>query len=974
MKSFHRWTNRSFDDLLGLLRELIPNGKQNLPKSYSSARKYVSGLGLHYEKYDVCHNHCTLYWGSFANATSCQICGLSRWKSDEGKSKRKKTPYKVLRYFPLKPRLQKLFMSSQVASDMRWHKEKRINDGIMRHPADSLAWKSFDEQHGSFASDARNVRLGLATDGFQPFGNMSSQHSIWPVILIPYNLPPWICMKQTNLIISMIIPGEHSPGMGIDIFLQPLIAELKELWEVGVETYDAHSKKNFTLHASIIWTISDFPAYGDLSGWSTKGYKACPACHKYTSAKHLACSKKMCYMDHRRFLPPSHKWRKDTKSCNGFREIRAIPKPLSGDEVLMELETFTQMPFNRGIKRKYDASNSFENWRKKSIFFQLPYWKTLLIRHNLDVMHIEKNVCDNVLETIMNIKGKTKDNLNSRYDLVSMGIRHELHPIVNGNNVCVPMAQYVLSNHEKEVLCKMLANLKTPDGYLSKISRCVNVKERKISGMKSHDCHVFIQRLLPLAIRGFLPKNITKPLIQLSAFFRDICSKSLDSSQLDDIEKQIVLTLCKLEMIFPPSFFDIMVHLVVHLPGEAKIAGPVQYRWMYPIERYLHKLKLYVRNKAKPEGSIAEAYIADECLTFCSRYLVGIDTIFNQLPRNDDGFDQNGCNDGLGIVRRSERPLGRGEYHLLTDDWKQKAHLYILNNCEEVWPYVEKHKGSLPNMSHRELMRRYNSEFPNWFFNHVVELHAQGAISDDLLHLAEGPLTCYKCYTGYIVNEFHFHTLDRQKIRQSQNFGVMSRGDNNCPNKEYYGTLMDVWELQYSARNQISLFKCEWFDVRYKQTGYIVDNYSITSVKANARLSTEEPFILACQAEQVFYVEDPKNPNWLVVMKTHPRDLYNMPIELQDDVCEIADDNEVYQEEENDMHGRPTRPLDNDDDIVDLNRVDVDPEEVPIQTAQEIQERIEQDDEEHNQELNIDVSEDEFGDDNNEFEEEEDDD
>ncbi|XP_057995006.1 uncharacterized protein LOC131175297 [Hevea brasiliensis] len=303
MKSFHRWTNRSFDDLLGLLRELIPNGKQNFPKSYSSARK---------------------------------------WKSDEGKNKRKKTPYKVLRYFPLKPRLQKLFMSSQVASDMRWHKEKRINDGIMRHPADSLAWKSFNEQYGSFASDARNVKLGLATD-----------------------------------------------------------------------------------------------AYGDLSGWSTKGYKACPACHKYTSAKHLACSKKMCYMDHRRFLPPSHKWRKDTKSFNGFRETRAIPKPLSGDEVLMELETFTQMPFNRGIKRKYDASNSFENWRKKSIFFQLPYWKTLLIRHNLDVMHIEKNVCDNVLETIMNIKGKTKDNLNSRYDLVSMDIRHELHPIVNGNNVCI---------------------------------------------------------------------------------------------------------------------------------------------------------------------------------------------------------------------------------------------------------------------------------------------------------------------------------------------------------------------------------------------------------------------------------------------------------------------------------------------------------------------------------------------------------
>ncbi|KAF2297980.1 hypothetical protein GH714_006822 [Hevea brasiliensis] len=115
--------------------------------------------------------------------------------------------------------------------------------------------------------------------------------------------------------------------------------------------------------------------------------------------------------------------------------------------------------------------------------------------------------------------------------------------------------------------------------------------------------------------------------------------------------------------------------------------------------------------------------------------------------------------------KRSGQPLGRGEYHLLTDDWKQKTHLYILNTCEEVWPYVEKYKGSLPNISNRELMRRYNSEFPNWFFNH-------------------------------------------------------------------------------------------------------------------------------------------------------------------DDVCELVDDNKVYQEEENDMQGRPTRPIDNDDDIVDLNRVDVNPEEV----------------------------------------------
>lgn len=78
---------------------------------------------------------------------------------------------------------------------------------------------------------------------------------------------------------------------------------------------------------------------------------------------------------------------------------------------------------------------------------------------------------------------------------------------------------------------------------------------------------------------------------------------------------------CKLEMIFPPSFFDVMLHLPIHLAQEAITGGPVQYRWMYPIERFLRRLKSFVKNKARPEGSIAEAYILQECVNFCSMYL-----------------------------------------------------------------------------------------------------------------------------------------------------------------------------------------------------------------------------------------------------------------------------------------------------------------------------------------------------------------
>lgn len=167
-------------------------------------------------------------------------------------------------------------------------------------------------------------------------------------------------------------------------------------------------------------------------------------------------------------------------------------------------------------------------------------------------MHIAKNVCDSCLGTILNVAGKSKDTLNSRYDLVAMGVRSKLHPYQEGNKIKVLVPSFVLSNNQKDAVCKMMAGLKTPDGFLSKISRCVNVKERKISGMKSHDCHVFLQRLLPLAIRGLLPTDVCEPLVKLSAFFRDLCSKSLKPRDLDALESKIALTLCKLETIFPP--------------------------------------------------------------------------------------------------------------------------------------------------------------------------------------------------------------------------------------------------------------------------------------------------------------------------------------------------------------------------------------------------------------------------------------
>lgn len=144
-------------------------------------------LGLGYDKYDACLNDCTLYWGPDARQKHCETCKESRWVKSENHptGERRKILHKVLWQFPLKHRLQRLFMSSKTACYMRWHVEGHTKDGCLRHPANSPAWQAFDFQHLDFSQNFRNVRLGLALDGFNPFKNMNSAYSTWPVILIP---------------------------------------------------------------------------------------------------------------------------------------------------------------------------------------------------------------------------------------------------------------------------------------------------------------------------------------------------------------------------------------------------------------------------------------------------------------------------------------------------------------------------------------------------------------------------------------------------------------------------------------------------------------------------------------------------------------------------------------------------------------------------------------------------------------------
>jgi len=219
----------------------------------------------------------------------------------------------------------------------------------------------------------------------------------------------------------------------------------------------------------------------------------------------------------------------------------------------------------------------------------------------------------------------------------------------------------------------------------------VNASEKKISGYKSHDAHFMLHYLLQVPIRCTMLDVVAGPLIRLGSFFHSLCQKVIQVQDLDYLEANIIEILCQMETIFPPSFFDIMVHLPIHLANEVRLGGLVQFWWMYPIERYLCKLKSYVRKKAYPKGSIAKGYLAEEALTLCSRYMhKDIDTRLNRKRRNYEGNDL--CDvDVCDYFSNRGSALGgkkKGKLFPLDLTSKDQAHRYLLFNCDEINIYI----------------------------------------------------------------------------------------------------------------------------------------------------------------------------------------------------------------------------------------------------------------------------------------------
>jgi hypothetical protein len=235
---------------------------------------------------------------------------------------------------------------------LRWHDEgrKELNykkDGKFRHPADAAQWGNINT-HFPWFDNARSMWFAMSTNGVNPFGNKSSTHSTWPLVLSLYNLPLWLCKKQKYMMLTKLLSGPKQPSDRIDVYLRPLVDDLKILWKPGVpEVWDEYKHEEFTMHAMLFTTINDNPAHRNLSGQSKRKGAACPHYLEDTCAIWLSHSKKYVFMGHHRFLGKKHPYRAMDCQFNREKENREATLHVTGDLVhlkVKDIKTMEELP------------------------------------------------------------------------------------------------------------------------------------------------------------------------------------------------------------------------------------------------------------------------------------------------------------------------------------------------------------------------------------------------------------------------------------------------------------------------------------------------------------------------------------------------------------------------------------------------------------------------------------------------------
>ncbi|EYU40698.1 hypothetical protein MIMGU_mgv1a021759mg, partial [Erythranthe guttata] len=408
-----------------------------------------------------------------------------------------------------------------------------------------------------------------------------------------------------------------------------------------------------------------------------------------------------------------------------------------------------------------------------------------------------------------------------------------------------PKAPFLLDKDEKHQFCQILKDLKLPSNFSSNLSNIVSVNPPSLHSIKSHDYHVIVEYLLPVLLQHAFPKyrDLRRAIQQISLFFNLLCSKIMIRKDIQRAKYMVVEALCVLEKYFPPSFFDISIHLMVHLADEALICGPVGPRWMFPFERQMKDFKDIPSNKRYIEGSIAESYIVGESVRYCMEY----------MPNSLDG------------------------------NHKRTRQAFLEENGEfsDEGPLLDDVVIKLEPQQFQQIRRwmLFRLEY-KLFLTYIIHSITQLLLSKEtetkamMWRLVQGPRHEAKSYKKYRVNGFVFSPKYHDDIVVTQDSGVCMKAWTTFRAKKGDKRLKDAWTMWYGVIKQIleldcTLFKevvfyCDWVRVEDKVNGckHCPDsNLVMVNFDKFKSCSSEldEPVILASEATQVFNSKDLKN-------------------------------------------------------------------------------------------------------------------
>ena len=331
--------------------DLLPTSNR-FPRTAYEVKSLLMKLGLKHDQVHCCPDGHVLYEGDNEHLTECPICHEQRYIPGSNN-----VPRRVARYFDVIKHLQRLFKCPQVAQHMTWYNSHRSGGQLMRSVADSEQWKAIDHNEPEFATVPTNLRLGLVGDGIIPYKNNAIKHSTWVLLITFYNLPPWLLTKKNFISLALLIPGPKSPtAENIDVYLAPIIRDLLRLWHgvPAINMAKPEGSRRFTLRAMLIWTVNDFPAYGLLSGQLLN---------------------KMIYLGGRRFLAPDHRFRRARAAFNNHQEWQVGPDRPTGEEVLAWGTARSTLIADGGVENSNVDPVKLHGVKRRSIFFDLPYWK-----------------------------------------------------------------------------------------------------------------------------------------------------------------------------------------------------------------------------------------------------------------------------------------------------------------------------------------------------------------------------------------------------------------------------------------------------------------------------------------------------------------------------------------------------------------------------------------------------------------------